>query len=85
MSLLDSPSVLWNKCVDDYNDVMDTVMTMSNILYTQFIRKKSAWELLMKTNRKNGSIDMSRIQNYKTSDDIFKRKAMLPKVSLMVL
>lgn len=80
MSLLDSPSVLWNKCVDDYNNVMDnTVMTMSNILYTQFIRKKSAWELLMKTNRKNGSIDMSRIQNYKTSDDIFKRKAMLPK------
>lgn len=80
MSLLDSPEVSWNNCVEEFNNVIDNiVMPMSNILYTQFIRKKSAWELLMKTNRKNGSIDMTKIQNYKTSDDIFKRKVMLPK------
>lgn len=80
MSLMDSPQTVWNTCVEEFNGVMDnTVMPMTNILYTQFIRKKSAWELLMKTNRKNGSIDMTKIQNYKTSDDIFKRKVMLPK------
>lgn len=80
MSLLDSPQLVWNTCVDEFNSLMDnTVIPMSNILYTQFVRKKSAWELLMKTNRKNGSIDMTKIQNYKTSDDIFKRKVMLPK------
>lgn len=70
----------WNKFIDEFDkELTDNVMVISNNLYTQFIRKKSAWELRVKTNKKSGSIDMSKLQTYLTSEDIFKRKVMMPK------
>lgn len=62
--------------VEDYKK---NVILASNDLYSEFQRKKSAWALSMASHKKRGSIDMSRIFAYKTSDDIFKKKTIQPK------
>lgn len=66
--------------VRDFNtEYDDEVIRMSDALYAEFNRKKSAWALKMTTRKTKGTIDMGRIFAYKTSDDIFKRKTMQPK------
>lgn len=58
-----------------YKEMFNTVNRYTN----QFKRKKAAWGLHNTKLKQKGSIDMSRIYSYKTSDNIFQKKIMQPK------
>lgn len=53
--------------------------TIASAMIAEFNRRKNAYELSKTSYRKSGSIDISRLHSYKTSDDIFKRTARQPK------
>ncbi len=57
----------------------DYVIPLSNELYSEYSRHKNAYALTQKTSKKTGTLDPSKIFAYKTSDNIFKRKTILPK------
>lgn len=57
----------------------DYIIPLSNELYAEYSRHKNAYSLTQKTLKKTGIIDCGRVFAYKTSDNIFKRKAILPK------
>lgn len=72
------------KVVDDVaehtNQIFkDYVIPLSNELYSEYIRHKNAFALTQKTLKKTGIIDIGRLYAYKTSDNIFKKKTILPK------
>lgn len=54
------------------------IIPMSLSMTNTFNRKKSAWQLRHRKNRNIGSIDVSKLYAYRTSDDIFKKKSWLP-------
>ncbi len=58
-----------------YKEMLDVVNQYTN----QFKRKKSAWGLHNSKLKQKGSIDMTRIYSYKTSDNIFQKKILQPK------
>lgn len=61
------------------NTFNDYVIPLSNELYSEYSRHKNAYALTQKTSKKTGTLDPSKIFAYKTSDNIFKRKTILPK------
>ena len=72
------------KVVDDVaeytNQVFkDYIIPLSNELYSEYTRHKNAFALTQKTLKKTGIIDIGRLYAYKTSDNIFKKKTILPK------
>ncbi len=64
-----------NNFDDVYKEMIGTINSYTN----QFKRKKAAWGLHNSKLRQKGSIDMSRIFSYKTSDNIFQKKTLQPK------
>lgn len=52
---------------------------MADDLTNHYTRKKAAWQLKHKVGKKSGSLDMQRIHSYKTSEDIFKKRTIVPE------
>ena len=63
----------------EFEDLYRDINSIVNQYTGQFKRKKAAWGLHNAKLKQKGSIDMSRIYSYKTSDNIFQKKVIQPK------
>lgn len=75
----DLPNMLYdlNRNLDKNADsVISLSKKVARKMAAAYTRKKSAWELKETQYKNTGSLDMTKIMNYKTSDDIFTKKTM---------